>query len=77
MVTSFQAGAKVSEIDSNETTPLFRAVEEGLTEVALQLIAAGADVNQTDREGRTPLMVAAEKGFTALAEALLDAGDRT
>ena len=47
-------------------TPLHVAVEEGNTEVVLELLDWGADVNVEEEEGLTPLLMASEKGHFEL-----------
>jgi ankyrin repeat protein len=71
-----EAGAKVAEELSDESTSLHAAVEDGNREtVALLLEGDGrAALNSFDYIDRTPLMCAVEMGRLDLVRALLEAG---
>lgn len=58
------------------TSALQKAIESGLDEVALALIAAGADPNLTEKFASPPLKLARAKGRRGIVQALLDAGAR-
>lgn len=56
------------------TTPLILAATNGMTSVALRLIAAGVDVNAQDGSGCTALKNAARGGHDEIVDALIAAG---
>jgi ankyrin repeat protein len=64
----------VNEADSEGSTPLFFAAQNGHVAVVEVLLARGVNVNQADSEGTTPLFIAAQNGLLAVVEVLLVAG---
>lgn len=60
--------------DEKGLTSLLRACEEGLNDLAVELIQKGASVNAKDNSGRTPLMVAIDRGNDSLAIMLISNG---
>lgn len=58
------------------TSALQKAIDSGLDEVALALIAAGADPNLTGKFASPPLKLARAKGRPRIVQALIDAGAR-
>jgi ankyrin repeat protein len=69
-----EGGADVNNRTPDGTTPLNRAIGEGLKDIAELLIARGADVNAGYYWGWTPLHGAAEEGRRELAELLIAKG---
>ena len=68
------AGAELEEKGDLGETPLMRAVEMNLPEIAQELIDAGADVNaQASQSGFTGLMMAAAR-FPDMVSLLLESG---
>ncbi|KAJ4245480.1 hypothetical protein NW762_013989 [Fusarium torreyae] len=59
--------------DSGETA-LQVAIDKGLSDAALVLIAFGANVSAKDKDGQQPLHIACLKGNKAIAEVLLTEG---
>jgi len=72
-----QHGAEVNRKRDNEVSALFRAAENGRTEVVRLLLKEGAEPGATDRYGRTALHVAALKGFTDIVRLLLNGNANT
>ncbi|KIX06079.1 uncharacterized protein Z518_04053 [Rhinocladiella mackenziei CBS 650.93] len=60
--------------DSQQRTPLRRAVGRGHEAVVKTLLRKGADCNAKDNEGKTPLHRAAEQGYPGIARLLLAHG---
>lgn len=54
------------------STPLTLACYDGLSEVALRLIAAGADIHYTNSLGNTPLLFSCYSGSSAVALKLIE-----
>jgi len=54
------------------STPLTVACYDGLSEVALRLIAAGADIHYTNTLGNTPLLFSCYSGSSAVALKLIE-----
>jgi ankyrin repeat protein len=69
-----EGGADVNKQTPYGTTPLNRAIEEGLTDIARLLIEHGADVNAGDHWGWTPLHSAAGDGYKDIVELLMAHG---
>jgi ankyrin repeat protein len=65
-------GAQVNRKRDNELSALFRAAENGRTEVVKLLLKEGAETGATDRYGRSALHLAALKGFTDIVRLLLN-----
>lgn len=66
-------GAGVNRRRDNEVSALFRAAENGRTEVVQLLLGHGADTSATDRYGRTALHLAVLRGYVDVVKALLKA----
>ena len=65
-------GIDVNQANKDGWTPLYRASEEGHTEVVKALLVApGIDVNQANKDGWTPLYRASRQGRTEVVKALL------
>ena len=64
----------INSRDTKGCTALLKACEEGLSDLAMDLIRKGADINMKDSSGRTPLSIALEKGNDALAISLISNG---
>lgn len=64
----------INSRDNKGRTSLLSACEQGLNDLACELILKGADINARDNSGRTPLGIALEKGNSALAIALIGNG---
>jgi uncharacterized protein len=67
-------GVDPNEPEQDGTTPLMRAVQLELPEIARLLIDASADVKKANYYGVTPLYVAARAGDAAATRMLLAAG---
>ena len=59
---------------SEESTPLFEAVDRGHKDVVQLLLNAGADPDKGKRKGRTPLNIASYYGHIDVVKMLLDKG---
>ena len=68
------SGANVNNPDDQGLTPLHRASQDGLVDIASALIRHGADVNATDTNKQTPLHVAAANGQADVVKVLLLSG---
>lgn len=66
-----QHGADVDAVDASGHTPLFRACEQGQSEVVLTLLQYGASVQLLDADGRTCLHWAASAGHDFICTTLL------
>ena len=64
----FSVGARVNQIDGDDTTPLHYAVEADDAHTAYWLLQTGADVDAANRDGVTPLHLAS---FREILELLL------
>ena len=70
-----EAGSDVNRPRNDASTPLIRAVRNGLLDVVKMLLAAGAAVDARDASGMTALLHAAKwQSDPAFCEALLAAG---
>jgi len=70
-----EAGSDVNHSRKDGSTPLIRAVRNGLLDVVKMLVAAGAVVDRRDGDGMTALLHAAKwQSDPAFCEALLAAG---
>jgi len=67
-------GADVNKRTPNGTTPLIRAADIGLKDIAELLLVKGANVNAKNNWDWTPLHSAAEKGHRDIVELLLAKG---
>ena len=66
--------AEVDARDADGETPLHRAVEKGMKELAAQLVKAGASLHARSRHGETALHVAALQSDPWFVDLLLGAG---
>ncbi|MHC4560056.1 MAG: ankyrin repeat domain-containing protein [Planctomycetota bacterium] len=69
-----EGGADVNRRTPNGTTPLNRAIGNGLKDIAELLIARGADVNAGNSWGWTSLHGAADEGYKDIVELLIAKG---
>ena len=60
--------------DSNGSTLLHKAIEQGDTEIVKKLINLNANVNAEDNDGITPLMTAASFGYNDIIQILIKSG---
>lgn len=67
-------GVDPNEAEPDGTTPLLRAVQQQLPDIARLLVDANADVRKANYYGVTPLYVAARDGDAAAVDMLLAAG---
>ncbi|CAF0751886.1 unnamed protein product [Didymodactylos carnosus] len=75
VVYLLQKGAKATEPDNQNWTPLFRAVSVNChPDIIKSLIDHGADVNVTDKEGTSALAMSVIHGNLASAQHLIRAG---
>jgi ankyrin repeat protein len=64
-------GANVNLSTFPDTSPLHRALEQGLEGASLQLADAGANLSKTNRGSQTPLHVAIEARMSSAAKAFI------
>lgn len=69
-----QRDCDVNAVDSEGSTALHYAADQGFVEVAQELLAHGAAVNIADNDGQTPLMLAATCQQLEVARLLVGAG---
>ncbi|VDI83588.1 Hypothetical predicted protein, partial [Mytilus galloprovincialis] len=67
-------GSDVSDQESNGTTALLIAIEEGCTEIAKFLIDKGADINKWDNNKKTPLHRVVAGGHFEIVKVLVNKG---
>lgn len=70
------AGARATDKDEYQNTPLLRAAQYCNDKVVAKLIAAGADVNAVNGSGTTPLSIALIMSHFEAAELLIAKGAR-
>lgn len=68
-----KAGADLNVATLSNITPLFCAIFNGFTDVAIALIKAGANTEKGTGFGLTPLMLATQDGHTEIVKALIEA----
>nr|XP_054775090.1 ankyrin repeat, SAM and basic leucine zipper domain-containing protein 1-like [Lytechinus pictus] len=64
----------MEEEDTEDYSPLLKAVRNGHLDEVRSLVSQGADVNQGKAEGWTPLMIAAKTGRVEVLMFLIDQG---
>jgi uncharacterized membrane protein YfcA len=69
-----EGGADINARNSEQETPLHRAVEKGMTALAQALLQRGADVRARSKNGETALHLAALDADPSIADLLLAAG---
>jgi ankyrin repeat protein len=69
-----KAGASVHLVNDTKQTPLYKAAENGHTEIVKMLISAKADVNISDKDGDTAISAAAYCGHADTVQELIRAG---
>jgi len=67
-------GANTEAKNTNGSTPLVAAAENGQVELARLLLEKGADKKATNRDGRTGLFLAVDKGHAKLAQMFRQSG---
>ena len=64
----------VEQANSNHTTPLMRAAQEGHCACVQLLLQAGASVNRRNRERMSALMLASQRGHAQICQLLIQHG---
>ncbi|KAJ3075666.1 hypothetical protein HDU99_001493, partial [Rhizoclosmatium hyalinum] len=67
-------GADVNAMESNGSTPLIYAAQNGHTETVDLLLSKGAHINATESDGSSSLMKASRKGYAKTVKLLLSKG---
>ena len=67
-----QIGTPLNKLDKTHTTLLMKAIKEGQSDVALELIKRDVDLNVSDIRGFTALMYAIETQNSSVFNALMD-----